>query len=203
MNHQTHVRLVDAHAKGIGSDDGPQFPTYEALLDVLFSVRRQTCMEAARLDSLCLQELRDLLRLSPCRAVDDCAARLVFREIGRQNLVDMSELLSAARLHHHKFQVGTSRPAVKDLKADIKLLLKVVHDFGHHIGLGGRRQTQHGRHRVLSRPLTDEAPDVTVVGPEVVPPLRKAVGLVQNPGSYLTLSQDTTHGDRCEAAPAR
>ena len=138
MDHQAHVRLVDAHAEGVGGDDGPQFPPYEAILDVLLGLRRQPGMEVFRVDPLRLQELRDLLRLPPCRAVDDGAARLVVRKIGRQYLVDMSELLSAARLHDHKLQIRALSATVQDPQADIELLLKVVLDFVHHVGLGGR-----------------------------------------------------------------
>ena len=138
MDHQAHVRLVDAHAKGVGGDDGPQFPSYEPILDVLLGLRRQPGMEVFRVDPLRLQELRDLLRLPPCRAVDDGAARLVVRKIGRQYLVDMSELLSAARLHDHKLQIRALSATVQNPQADIELLLKVVLDFVHHVGLGGR-----------------------------------------------------------------
>ena len=45
VNDQTHVRLVDAHAEGVGGDDHPQFPVDEPLLDGLLDLRRQTGVE--------------------------------------------------------------------------------------------------------------------------------------------------------------
>src|SRR5690606_20232229 len=56
------------------------------------------------------------------------------------------------------------------------------------------RQAQHRRHRPLPRPFADEAGDVAVVGPEVVPPLRQAVGLVKHPRADLALGDDPSEG---------
>ena len=79
VDHKTHVRLVYTHAEGVSGDDYSQLTTDEALLDVLLGLRRQSRMEVVRLDSLCLQELRQLFGLPSCRAVDDGAARLIHR----------------------------------------------------------------------------------------------------------------------------
>ena len=38
VNHQAHVRLVNAHAKGVCRDDHPQFSVDEALLGILFDL---------------------------------------------------------------------------------------------------------------------------------------------------------------------
>ena len=139
---------------------------------------------------LLLQELDYLLGLPPGRAVDDGAARVIRRQILHEYLVNMGQLLPAAGRHHHEFQFGALGAAVEDPQRDAQLFLEIVRDFGLDIGLGGRRETRHRRHGILSRLLTDEAPHVTVIRPEVVPPLGEAVGLVQHPGADLPLRQD-------------
>ena len=105
----------------------------------------------------------------------------------------MGELSLAARRHHHEVQIGALGAAVEDPEIDIELLVEVVHDLRHDVGLGRRGQTQHRRHRVISGPLADEASHVPVVGPEIVPPSREAVGLVQHPGTDLPLIEDAAH----------
>ena len=45
VDDQAHVRLVDAHAEGVGGDDGLQVTADEALLDVLPGLRGQPRME--------------------------------------------------------------------------------------------------------------------------------------------------------------
>ena len=55
-----------------------------------------------------------------------------------------------------------------------------------------------GGNRVLPRLLADEAPHVAVVGAEVVPPAREAVGFVQHPGADLALVEDAPEGAASE-----
>ena len=52
VDDQAHVRLVDAHAEGVGGDDGLEVTTDEALLDVLLGLRGQSRMEMVCLYSL-------------------------------------------------------------------------------------------------------------------------------------------------------
>ena len=88
--------------------------------------------------------------------------------------------------------------AVEDLEVDGQLLSEILDDLGLHVGLCGRREAQDGRDRLTPCLLADEAPDVPVVGPEVVPPLREAVCLVQHPAADLPLVQGAPEGDVAE-----
>ena len=99
----------------------------------------------------------------------------------------MGKLLASGGRHHHELQVRTLDAAGEHAQLDAELVPKVRDDVHDHVGLGGRGQAQHRRNRVLPRLLADEASHVAVIGPEVVPPLRNAVGLVQHPGADLAL----------------
>ena len=142
-----------------------------------------------------LQEIGDLLGVPPRRAVDDGAAAIVRGQVRLYDPVDVGGLSLAARQRHHEVQVGSPCAAVEDLQLDIELLAKVVLYLPLDVGLGGRCQTEHRWWRVALRSFADEPPHVAVVGAEVVPPLREAVSLVQNPGADLPLLEDAAHRD--------
>ena len=95
---------------------------------------------------------------------------------------------------HLERQVGTFGAAVEDLQPDAELVLEVAYDVPGHVRLGGRGQAQHRRHRPGTGLLPDEAAHVTVIGPEVVPPARQAVRLVQHPAADLALVEHPAQG---------
>ena len=165
----------------------PQLAFDEALLHALPRLGRQPGVEVVRRHALLPEELRHLLGLTARRAVDDGASRHVRRQVGLDDLVKVGELLAPGGRHHHELQVRAPSAAVEDCDLDAKLVPKMGSDVRHHIGLRGRGQAQHRRDRLLSRLLTDEASHVTIVGPEIVPPLRQTVGLVEHPGADLAL----------------
>ena len=198
VDHEAHVGLVDAHAEGVGGDDGPQLTADEVRLDVLPGLRRQSRVEMVRRQSLLLQVLGDLLGVPARGAVDDRAAGGVPRQVRLQYLVDVVELGRAACGHHHELQVLASRIGVQDIQLDPEFPLEVLGDLGLHVGLGGGGQAEDRWWRILAGALPDEASHVPVVGPEVMTPLRKAVGLVQRPGADLPLGQGPAQGDAAQ-----
>ena len=193
VDHQPHVRLVDAHAEGVGGGDHPRAALDEPLLDGLLDLRRQAGMEMVRGDVLVAEELGDVLAAPAGRAVDDGAAGGVRRQVGSQDPVDVRELLARGRPRHDELQVGPAGAAVEDPELDAEPVAEVGADVLLHVGLGGRGQAQH-RHRRIPGPFLDEARHVPVVGPEVVAPAREAMRLVQHPGADLALLQGPAHG---------
>ena len=171
VDNEAHIRLVYAHAEGVGGDDRPQLPTDEALLHVLLGLRRQSGMEVIRVNAFLPQELRHLLCLRSRRAVDYRAAGFVGRKVGRQYLVNIGELGGAARRHHYELQVGALRSTVEHLKLHAQLFSEVFDDFGFNVRLCGGGKAHDRRHRLLPRSLADEPSHISVVRPEVVPPL--------------------------------
>ena len=56
MNHKPHVRFVDPHPECVRRSDSAQLTCDKALLDSLFLLGWQTCMEVARFNTLFLQK---------------------------------------------------------------------------------------------------------------------------------------------------
>ena len=140
MDHEAHVRLVNAHAEGVGGDDDPQVAADETLLDVFLGLRRQSPVEIVRRYTLLLQELRHLCAVPPRGAVDDGAARHMLRQVFLQYLVNIVELRRAAGRHHHEVQVGAPGAAVEDPECNAQLLTEIVDNLVLHVRLGGGSQ---------------------------------------------------------------
>ena len=89
VNHQAHVRLVDAHAEGVGGDDHSRVAFNELLLHGLLDLRRQAGVEVFRSDLLAAQETGDFLAAAARRAIDDSAAGNLRRQVRLQDLMDV------------------------------------------------------------------------------------------------------------------
>ena len=187
VDDQSDIGLVDPHAEGVRGRNDTQLALDKATLYALPALGRQPGVEVVRRYVLFLQELRHLLGLPARGAVDDSASGDIRRQVRRQDLVKMGELLAPGGRHHHELQVRALGAAVENVQIDAELVPKVTHDVLHHVGLCGCGQTQHRRDRLRACLLADEASHVAVVGSEVVPPFRQAVGLVQHPGPDLAL----------------
>ena len=198
VDHQPHVRLVDPHPEGIGGHDRTQLAGDEAPLHLLLRLRRQARVEVVRGDLFHLKVVRDILALPPRRAVDDRAARRVWRQMGRQNLQDVRELLSSRGRDHLEGEIGAFRAAVEHGQLDVEFVPKVPGDVPDDIGFGGRGQAHDRRYRSVTCLLADETSHIAVVGTEVVAPTRQAVRLVQHPGADLTLVQHPPQGARAQ-----
>ena len=79
MVHEAHVRLVDAHAEGVGRRDNAQVPADEAFLHVLLDLQRHAGVEVVRRHVLQLQELHHLLAAPARRTIDDGTTRGIWR----------------------------------------------------------------------------------------------------------------------------
>ena len=198
VDHQPNVRLVDAHAEGVGRRDRAKLAADEAPLDVLLGLGRQARVIVLGRHVLQLKELGHILALPARCAIDDGAAGSVGRQIGLQNLMDVTELLAACGRHHLEGQVAALGPAVEDRELDADLVPEVLRDVVGDVRLGGCRQAKHRRHRLITGLFPDEASDITVVGTEIVAPARQAVGLVEHPAADLALVQSPAKGAGAE-----
>ena len=194
MDNQPHVRLVDAHSEGVGSCDHPELAGDEALLDALLGLGRQPGVEIVRRHLLHLQELRHLFGPPAGGAVNDGTFGRVRPQVRHQDLVDVRKLFATGGRNHHELEVRAPCSAVENGEFCPELFPEVPFDILDHVGLRGGGEAQDRRDRPRSRLLAYEAPHVAVVGPEVVPPSRQAVGFVQDPGADLALVQNAAEG---------
>ncbi len=164
MDHKPHVRFVDPHAECVGGDDHPHLaPQPGLLLGRPHPVPQPGVVEVGR-DTLVGQLRGDLLRPPPRAGVDD--PRPLDPPDHPQELFEF-----VFDLPHHESDVGPGERPAKNLRF---VQPQVLSDVLQHERRGRGRQ----RHeRSLRHPLP-EAGDPQVGGPEVVPPLRDAVSLV-------------------------
>ena len=198
MHHQPDVRLVDAHAEGVGRRDHPQIADAEAFLDRLLLVRGQTGMKAFRCQPLLLQKLRHLLGRTTGRAIDDRARCTFLGQALFDDVEDVAKLGAAPRGADLEAEVGTGRPAVQQQQLGPQPVLEMVADILDHLrlGRGGQADDRRGVH--VTRRLLDEARDVAVIWAEVVAPFRDAMRLVQHPEADLALFQHVAHADAAQ-----
>mmetsp|Transcript_1507 Transcript_1507/g.9263 ORF Transcript_1507/g.9263 Transcript_1507/m.9263 type:complete len:435 (+) Transcript_1507:2248-3552(+) len=197
MDDETHVRLIDAHAKRDGGTDDRYLVIAPPPLNLLSLVVRQTGVIVPHNQALfthltvptpvfqqgLAQLVGELLAFSPAQTVDDARHHV-------PKLVDVMGLDHAFHLLHHCLgffgpdlvtEVGTVEAATKShtlLKAQLQ----------HHVlldpGSGGGRQGHDGH--IVEVGLED--PKALVVRPEVVPPLAHAVRFVDHdPGEVVIL----------------
>ena len=180
VDHQPHVRLVYAHAEGVGGGDGPEPALDEVVLHLLLALGREPGVEVVRLCPLVPQESGDPLGVPPGGAVDDGPALEIIRKVAFQYVVEVGQLLDLTGWYDRELKVGPLRAPVNHIQNDAQGLLEIVDDLLLDVGLGGGREAQH-RGQVFSvPPALDVAADVPVVGATVVSPLGQAMGLVQH-----------------------
>ena len=137
-----------------------------------------------------LQKLRRHLRLRARRPEHDRPAPPVRAQPLRQHLRNLLVPLHPRRdLHHLEFQ---RRPLHRRLEKPQRFRsrhrLVERADFRQHLALRRRRHIHHRRHRP-AHAVPDEPPRIQIIRPEIMPPLRQAVRLVEHPGADLPLPQ--------------
>ena len=193
MHDEPNVWLVDAHAEGIGRSDDPKLAGAERLLHLALALGREARVEEVGRQALPLQELRHFLGRSSGGAVDDGTGRALRRQVRLDRVQDIGQFGGLLRRQNREGEVCPHGTTVEQHQLHSKAALEVIADVAHHLGLGRRREAQEGRHMVAGE-LLDEAADVAVVGPKVVPPFRNAVRLVKHPEPDLTLLEDRADG---------
>ena len=133
-----HVRLIDAHAEGVGGHEHRKLVVHEVGLNLNALVHRQACMVATRADALVEQNLMHTLNLFARGTVDDAALTLVLAHVIQHEL----RFLLLGGLGDGKAQVGTVETRYHELRvAQAEQADDVVADV-----FGGRcgESSQHG-----------------------------------------------------------
>ena len=104
------------------------------------------------------------------RTINNGSFTRLRRQVVFQQLMHNIKLGCWCGLHHYEVQIVPLRSTVKTEQFDADSFAEMREYVGHHFRLGGRGEAQHRRHVVCPRPFLDEAPDVTVIGAEVMTP---------------------------------
>src|SRR3989337_2752805 len=105
----------------------------------------------------------------------------------------MGPFLRGRCRHHGKLEVGATRAAVENPQDDAKLLAEVTADILDDLDFGCCREAKDRGKRTPFGSLADEAPYVSIVRPERMPPFGKAVRFVHDPASDLPALQRPAH----------
>ena len=196
MDHQSHVGLVDTHAEGVGGGDDAQFAGDEGFLRVLLGFRRQAGVIGRGRQALFPEKLRQLFGLLARGAVGDGATGFFRRQLVGDQAADQVVFFARRGRDDVEAQVVAPGAAVEHAHGDTQLVAEVPDDVGDDFRLGGGRQALDQRQRLVRRGVAafgDEAGDVAVIRPEILPPFRQAVRLVENPGADFPLRQHLSH----------
>ena len=171
MADRPHVGLVDAHAERVGGDHDRRLAVHEAPLHLGAHVARQPGVVGDDLDAeLAPQPVREPVALRARAGVDDRRQRVRLGQ--RRRDPPVHDLLVRAR-HDAEREV---RPV--EARRDVHRLAQpeARHDVPRHLG---RRGGRGGQDRLRAEPAR-RVGEPEVLRPEVVPPLRDAVRLVDH-----------------------
>ncbi len=185
-----HVRLVDAHAERVRRDDHVEVAVHEPPLDRRAPLAGEARVVGGDLDAERGAEVRrDVLALRAGAGVDDRGTRGGVGECPGQARRDVG---GCAARNHGERQV---RPVEAGRDADRLAQAQAPLDVG---GDLRRRRGRRGDDRLCAEPARGVR-QAEVVGPEVVPPLRDAVRLVDDEEADRHLAQRLEEAGRGEA----
>ena len=175
MDDQTHVGLVDAHAKGVGGHHDAEVVIVPVALPLVFGGMLQPRMVVGGTDALLFEQLADFLRIAARPHIDDGTAW--------NRLQDVYQLCV--------FVAGTAHDVcqVLPLKAHLEHVLlnepQPFLDVVHHLGRSRGGEGQHGDVGLQ----TANVGNMEVAGAEVVAPLADTVGLVHRDEAHAHTAQ--------------
>ena len=165
MQHEAHIGLVDAHAERDGGHHDQALLMLEAALVCFPRLHLHAGVVGQRGEAVVVEGGGDVLGLALGKTIDDAALALAGLEEA-QHLLRRARLLGGAIADVGAVEAGDE--AV--LRADLQMLDDLRP--GRRIRRGGERNARHVGEDVR------EAVECAVFGPEIMAPLRNAVGLV-------------------------
>ena len=167
MCDKTHVRLVDAHAKGNGRNNNDRVLLEKTLLVLFTQLRTQAGMVRQCGQALVGEPPGRAFHLAARQAVDNAGMVFMFVENkAQQGIARIAARLADAIADIGPVEAGNKQPGLLQLQA--------LADFsaGGFIGGGGQCNARH-----LGKLLVQQA-ELDIVGAEVMAPLRHTVRLV-------------------------
>ena len=176
VQHEAHVRLVDAHAESDSRDHDDTVLLQENILVTRARLRLHAGVIGQRLDAGLAQIFGQFLGLAPRRAIDDAAlAGMIFDEI--------RNLLAAADFGLHR------QAQVRPVETVHKHSWRPLEQLRLNIGARGGVRRGGERHRLHAAERRLHGAQRGIFGAEVVAPLRDAVRLIDRQQRDLGLFQ--------------
>ena len=174
MHDDAHVSFVDAHAERIGRDDDANLLLHECVLHVLAPLIVEASVIGFGRDARSIEVLRDTVYRLARRGIDDGDSSMPFEQRDECAVF----LRVVLRAHNMPSQIAAIKTGEHQRwRAECEHLRDVASNFWRR----GRRQGDRGR-SAESRVNLAHSP---VTRPEVVAPLRNAVGLVHRQQRHL------------------
>ena len=182
VDHGLDVRPIDAHPERVGGTDDAQPAGGEVVLDLRPRRIRQPGVIRGRGGARVPQRLGRAFRLFPCGGIDERASA------GDQLRQDLVLLPFTRDRTHAQLDIGTVESGHNDTRRrEPQQVDDVVADFG----CGRRGKRRNGRTAglaVAAAARGGRRPEPPVIRPEVVPPLRDAVRLVDDEPGHAQLA---------------
>ena len=165
VGYEAHVRLVDAHAEGIGAHHHADAPPLPGFLALRAHFPAQAGMVGRGTDAILLQESRHLLAAAPVPHVDDAGALDAAADVQQ-----LPRLVLAVA--HDIREVGPLETAPQQQPFPEA---ELVHDVLRHLR---RSRGREGDHRHVHQ--FAQRADFQIIRAEIIAPLRDAVRLVHD-----------------------
>ena len=165
MHHESHVRLVYAHAEGVGAHHHADAPPFPGFLALRTHFPAQAGMVGRGADPVFLQESGHLLAAAAVAHVHDPGSRDAAADVQQ-----LPRLVLAAA-----YDIGEVGPLEAAPEQQPLPEAELVHDVLRHLRRGRGREGDHGRIHELA-----QRADLQVIRAEVIAPLRDAVRLVHD-----------------------
>ncbi len=197
VDDQPNILFVHAHAEGRGRHDHPYLVADECLLVRDFLVGLHFSVEGARRESVGGQLDRQLFGLPYPGNIDDGGAILLGDQVPEGTVLLLIRLFVQDRV----MQVLPRGGGREDFQVQVQLLLEIIADIPDHLLLCGGGKAGYGDRllvRFLILQLPDKVANVQIIHPEILPPRREAVRLVNDEAGNVPGSQRLFNAARAQ-----
>ena len=197
MHHQSHILLVHSHSESRRRHDDAHLVAHERILvgnllvGIHLSVERQRLIAVAR--QFCSQFLG-----TPCtRHVHNGRTAGLCHQLPQLGIL----ILVRLGMHHRIVQIRSRSRRGKQLQIQVQRPLEIITNILYHLLFGRRRETGY-RYRVtaslLLLVLLNKLADIQIIHPEVLPPGRQTMRLIDNESHHVAHHQNPLDGFRAQ-----
>ena len=197
MHHQSHILLVYSHSESRRRHDDAHLVAHERILvgnllvGIHLSVERQRLIAVAR-------QFRSQFLGTPCtRHVHNGRTAGLCYQLPQLGIL----ILIRLGMHHRIVQIRSRSRRSKQLQIQVQRPLEIITNILYHLLFGRCRETGY-RYRVtaslLLLILLNKLADIQIIHPEVLPPGRKTMRLINNESYHVAHHQNPLDGFRTQ-----